>query len=383
MFGGGGSGGAPELPRIVQLGLSRPTRSLPRRGRPLPFLVSVHEEASAVTFAADVSLSPMDEEALIGLVDELGLWSQGLALTPSTARSAVDEVSRLLVGLVFTDEVAAYLDQLRPSALLLGVDETLLNLPWELLGAQQHEWALDIPLGRVVSTRVRPAPRRDPIEEDRTVRILVIENPSEDLSATEAEVAAIEELAGPMGPATIEVVVLRGAEATGDGVREAVRDGTFDIVHFAGHGRFDDRRPGTSALVLVDGELRADDVLDLPWAKPPYLVYNAACESARGARGRRLVSAERRSAGLPAAFLATGVQGYLGHFFPVEETAAAEISRTFYPALFGLRNVGLAVSEARRSVRSRFDDRVDLASFGLTYFGDSGGAQRADLHTAA
>ena len=263
--------------------------------------------------------------------------------------------------------------------MLLGVDETVLNLPWELIGATGDELAMTVPFGRVVSTTVQPRPRRDPLSEDRTVRILLVENPTDDLAATEAEVKAVTGLAGERPPITVEVELLQGPDATKAKLADAVRDGSIDLLHFAGHARFDDQRPGTSALLLHDGELTADDVLKLPWAAPPYLVFNSACESARSGRGRRLVSRNDQAAGLPAAALAAGVQGYLGHFFPVDDHAAATIAGTFYEALFSLQNVGRAVQEARRSVRARFDETADLSSFGLAYFGDAGGADRGDL----
>jgi CHAT domain-containing protein len=112
-------------------------------------------------------------------------------------------------------------------------------------------------------------------------------------------------------------------------------------------------------------------------------VFNSACESARGGGGRRLVARNRRTAGLPAAALAAGVQGYLGHFFPVQDRAAGVIAGTFYEALFRRRNVGAAVQEARLAVRGRYDEGADLSAFGLVYFGDAGGAERGDVAMAA
>jgi CHAT domain-containing protein len=378
MFGGFGGGGAP-LPRIVQVSITRPSRALPAKGAALPFVVSIHEEASAVSWRRDVTIDGDDEALLVEGVDALGRWSQGLDLTEAKVRKLVGDIGTRLWKVALGESGADHLSSLAPTAILLGVDETVLNLPWELIGATRDELALAVPFGRVVSTAVRPRTRRDPLSEDRTVRILLVENPSDDLSATEAEVEAVVRLAGERPPVTVEVEQLRGTDATKAQLADAVRDGSIDLLHFAGHARFDDRRPGTSGLLLHDGELTADDVLELPWASPPYLMFNSACESARSGRGRRLVSRSRQSAGLPAAALAAGVQGYLGHFFPVDDHAAGAIAGTFYEALFGIRNVGRAVQEARRAVRSRYDDAAELSSFGLTYFGDAGGADRGDL----
>lgn len=383
IFGESGVSGSHTIPRIVTLGVNRPVKSLPRRGDDLPFRITVHEEGAPLTWVTDTSLPADAEAAVLDGTAALARFSQGQDLTRRSARRTAVEVGRIMSDLVLGHGVRAALDDLSPSAIHLEIDETVLDLPWELIGADDHELALDVPVGRLVSSRVRPRPRRDPLAEDKVVRILVVENPTGDLAATTAEVDAIQSLAGRHGAATAEITVLENHRATRAGFDHAVRRGAFDMVHFAGHARFDSHRPGASALYFADGEtLRADDVASIPWASPPYVVFNSACESGRGARNRRLVSRTGSAAGLPAAFLAAGIQGYLGHFFAVDDGAASTVARTFYEALFRTENVGRSVTEARRSVRDRFEDRSDLACFGLTYFGDAGGAERADLAEA-
>ncbi len=66
--------------------------------------------------------------------------------------------------------------------------------------------------------------------------------------------------------------------------------------------------------------------------------------------GQRLISNERHGNGLAAAFLACGVYGYAGYFWPVTETGAGIYATTFYRSLFERENVGLAFLEARQRV---------------------------------
>ena len=84
----------------------------------------------------------------------------------------------------------------------------------------------------------------------------------------------------------------------------------------------------------------------------------------------------------PAGFLARGVQAYIGHFWPVGDINAAIFARRFYEVLFGARNIGEAVCEARRAVSGAFEERSDLTAVGAVFFGDSGTAERADLAMA-
>jgi len=153
------------------------------------------------------------------------------------------------------------------------------------------------------------------------------------------------------------------------------------VIHFAGHGRFDDARPTDGAVVLADGVFTDEQVMKLRWERPPFLVINSSCESARAAAGHRVVS-ESRSNGLAAAFLGRGVEAYLGHYFFVDDGAAAEFSETFYRTLLERRNVGTAVQASRERSLDRYGSDTDLTGFGAVFFGDAGTAERRDLATA-
>ena len=83
------------------------------------------------------------------------------------------------------------LEGIVPTAVLLNVDETILNLPWELIGADGDAISQQTPFGRLVTTRVIPRPGRDPLKEDNVVRILAVANPTLDLAAGEREVIAL------------------------------------------------------------------------------------------------------------------------------------------------------------------------------------------------
>ena len=98
----------------------------------------------------------------------------------------------------------------------------------------------------------------------------------------------------------------RGTKPRTAALLEKVGGTRYDIVHFSGHGGFAAERPGDSGLLLADGPLLTRDILDLPWAAPPYLAITSACWSARAAAGRRLGGGRRGSNGVAAAFLSAG-----------------------------------------------------------------------------
>ena len=272
---------------------------------------------------------------------------------------------------------------MQPSAVLVDVDETILNLPWELMHGTNGPMTTDVPVGRVVATRTVPHPERDPMKQDREVRILAVADPTADLALARAEVAALRTLEGGAGGYTIHVDVLEGPKATIKRFRDRISKTDHDILHFAGHAKFAPARPGQSVLHFADGVIRADEVLTLPWPSPPGIVFASACESAGAARGAPLVGRRRNANGLAAAFLSAGVAGYLGYLWPVSDEGAGIVAETFYRSLFEQENVGVGVLRARHEAGRAGAAALDLTAFSLVFYGDAGGEHRRDLAQAA
>lgn len=377
------AGHGAEQPRVVQLHVSRYTRTLPRSKEPLEFLVGLHVEGTAIAWQHNVTMERSVERELLETIDGLRRWSAGVGLTRNSALAAGADVGGVLRDVFLGPRGTGLLDGLDRTALLLVVDETILHLPWEMTLDGHEEPLVLRPFGRVVTTRLLPPTGRDPITENPTVRILAVENPTEDLGSTERVMATIEGLREWSTDLSIEVTTLARKQATRNGLREAVAGQDYDIVHFAGHGDFDTDAPSDGAVRLADGSFGDDEVLTLDWARPPFLVVNGSCESARSGSGVRIVSNRRRSNGLAAAFLSRGVEAYLGHYFLVEDASAAEFSEAFYASLLRHRNVGQAIQEARERALGRWREAGDLTGLGAVFFGDAGTAQRRDLATAA
>ena len=278
-------GGGKAVPHVVVLSINRAAAS----GR--EFIVGIHEEGTALNWCRRVDLRADTEAFLLRAVRDLHRWSLGESgLTVNQAQRLAARLGQTLYSSFVGRPGTEVLRRVVPTAVMLLVDETLLSLPWELMPGPDGRWRDDVPLGRIVTTGTVPARGRDPKDEDPVVRLLVVANPTGDLDAADMESEAIVGLAGTHGDVKVEVTCLTAGQATRSGFRAAVKDRDFDVIHVAGHGAFSEASPGESALVLADGQLRGDDVARLAWAAPPYIVFNSACESARAARGRRLVS---------------------------------------------------------------------------------------------
>ncbi len=381
MFGGYRKGEA-EMPRVIHISLARYRRELPQPGEALEFLVAIHEEGMGITWQQNVTVDPATEAFLVEATNDLLLWSVNRALTPKKAAQRARELGARLYQTFVGAEGEKVLGAITPTAILLDVDETVLNLPWKLIAAPTGPLPLATPFGRLVTTRMILRQGRDPLQEDQVVRILAVANPTSDLAASEAEIAALQELQGPHGPFRVEVDVLTRDQATRAHFAQKLAAGDYDMLHFGGHGFLDRDTPGLSILRFADGDLTADEVLELPWKKPPYFVFNSACESGRGVGGQRLVSAEGQTNGLAAAFLAAGVYGYAGYFWPVTEAGASIFARTFYQHLFLRENVGLAFLEARQRAIRELGEVGDLAGYSAILYGDAASKHRRDLAMA-
>ena len=374
--------GQEQLPRVLHVSVARYRRDLPKPGESLRFLISIHEEGTGITWQQNVTVDPESERYFLETTQDLYLWSLNAALTPKGAQDRVLGLGRRLYETFIGPDGKVVLETIVPTAVLLNVDETILNLPWELIGAEGDAISQRTPFGRLVTTRVLPRPGRDPLKEDNVVRILAIANPTLDLAAGEREIVALRELEGDKGGFRIEVSVITREKATRGAFAEVLANGDYDILHFSGHGSFDPAAPETSAIRFSDGMLTADDVLDLKWKAPPYLVFNSACESGRAAGGKRLVSNESHSNGLAAAFIAAGASAYAGYFWPVTETGASLFTKAFYRTLFQRENVGLAFLEARKYVVRELGEVADLTGYSAVLYGDAASKHRRDLAMA-
>jgi hypothetical protein len=382
VIGGYGPAGGEALPRILQISIARYQRALPKKGAPLEFLVSIHEEGTGVTFQRNARVSPEAERKLLDATAELYLWSVKLGSTPDRAALLAHQVGEELRRIFVGESGDEFLADVKATTILLGVDETVLNLPWELMTSNTGVSMLEIPFGRIVTTRQVPERRRDPLTQDRTVRVLLVVNPTSDLGATASELEAVMTLESGTDKYKVKVDVLEQADATKKRFKEAVATSDYDIIHFAGHASFNPSSPERSALRFADGRLEADEIHTLDWPDAPGFVFNSACGSGRAGGGRRLVGKKNRANGLAAAFLAAGVGGYAGYFWPVTDVGASLFAHTFYEAAFRHENIGLGFMEARQETFQQLGDKKDLTCFSAVLFGDAAAGERQDLMRA-
>ena len=281
------------------------------------------------------------------------------------------------LGRTLEDERQSVLEE-GPGAtphLQLQIPLELMSYPWELLH-HRGEWLGErFAMGRQVFMQTGLA-RRVPARRQGCVRPLVIGDPLFDPGINYRQLPGArneaEQVAGWFERAARDVGSIIDfnrerdtrihTRLTGAALRGLLRDGHYDIVHFAGHGVFrgDDRE--TSAWIVSDGELWALEIRNTlaEHPAPPWLVFANACEA--GMDGGRLERHYQGNVfGLATAFINQGVAAYVGPLWPIDDLLAQHIALEFYQQLLSeRRTLGEALRRAKVSARATaYRDRSD------------------------
>jgi hypothetical protein len=297
------------------------------------------------------------------------------ALTASTDQDAthrLQEIGHDLFRLMIPDRLKAEIRRHAETPLMIITNDGV--LPWEMLYDTEFI-ALSRPVARMLVGRAAQlrSPTLEPRTRDPRVALVASTGPGGMLGAAIREVDQIQAgLRATWGDTVVVDLFVSGAErpACGEQFDRLLKSGDYDIIHYAGHARFDSLRPRQSALLLDDDEpCTADKIEQLLDGSP--LVFLNACETARMSQqgGRPGGTGEGDpTEGLVGAFLYGGALACIGSMWPVADTVAARFAIRFYAAAFEGQSLGDAMRTARIETRRRYPHDPSWASFVL--YGD-------------
>ncbi|KAJ7874412.1 CHAT domain-containing protein, partial [Mycena leptocephala] len=122
------------------------------------------------------------------------------------------------------------------------------------------------------------------------------------------------------------VVCLEGQQATVNAVKKQLQDCSW--LHLACHGKQDLVKPTKSHLVLYDGTLELETILQMPLSNAE-VVFLAACQTAMGAS--ELIN---ESFHLGGGFIAAGFRGAIGTMWSMNDQDGPEVAEVVYSHLF-------------------------------------------------
>lgn len=292
-------------------------------------------------------------------------------------------VGQQLYDLVVPQHVKA---ELRTKGLFLeiGIDEELLDYPWELMHDGENYLCEKHFLGRFVNVAFRSIPlNHEPIagatNELGELAVLIVSVPRpqprpggetyEHLPNAEKETEAI--VAVLDGVPGVTVNLLQGKDATYDDVYTALKSGKYQIVHFTGHANFNDADPQRSGLVLFNRDMTTGPLASFFGQNPPILCFINACETGKSGVPAASPTWKRRYNiyGVARAFLETGSY-LLGSRWKLSDDAGRSFATTFYDSLFKKgESLGRAVMEARAACKSTAADN-DFGWASYVLYGD-------------
>lgn len=229
-------------------------------------------------------------------------------------------------------------------------------VPWELAWSPFREefLALDpqTPLVRYIDS-IHPRRSMDVAPPLRV--LLVAANPDQDLDLEE-ERRAVLDAVGDSSVLEIEVL----AEPTLESLKLRLEDGDFEVLHFMGHGGFDDSggflvfesaEGGQHAVTdrVLESVLRAEGTLRL--------VVLASCEGAQLSRAEDTEGLYGAAARLTRRGLAV-----VGMQFVISDRAAACFSSAFYRSLMRGELLEEAVTHGRRELFHEDEHSLEWAS---------------------
>jgi CHAT domain-containing protein len=231
----------------------------------------------------------------------------------------------------------------------LGTDEVLVNYPWELMYDDEDFLCLKHYVGRYVNTTKIGPPRMQAAAgatEWDTIGVLVISVPGPPgapfLPGAKAETDALMSLFAGMPHVTQQV--LRHPDATFVNVKNELRSGRYQIVHFCGHATFNPQDPRSSAILLQDYHFTAGQILT--HLRSAVLCVVNACQTAQQAA--EAWNTELNNFSLGRAFMEADSY-LLGSRWKLSDQAAPKFAIAFYKALLkDWKPVGEAVQTARK-----------------------------------
>ena len=279
-----------------------------------------------------------------------------------------------LARLLLADEVITVLQTVGDRHLIVVHDAGASRVPWETLCVNGHFPASAAGLSRqYLADNLSVAKWLEERRQHTMLNLLLIVNPTGDLSGAEAEGKRIRELFGS-SPA-VKIVQRHGQNAKRTTLLADFRSGQYDIIHYAGHAFFDPVSPERSGILCHNRQvLSGADLVGL--GNLPSLVFFNACEAGRIRRGTEKKKNElaipkrvERTVSLAEAFLRGGIANYLGTYWPVGDEAAEKFASSFYTELLQGQSIGQALQKGRNAVQDlQSVDWADYIHYGNPYF---------------
>lgn len=363
-----------ETPPIQELDITYSKQLLPparktKKQRP-PDLLPEGDPENRITIerAGDVfRFSAMGADAVIPVreVEVQSAFANSAAERLMTAEVEGEQkkYGSLLYTYLIPQDFHQLIDSDRPLTLIL--DRQTASFPWEMASFTGPRGTTylgpNLKLTRQFRTMLSSAPGVPP-PLNRNLKALVIADPAPEpeyqLPGARSEGRMVVDVLNrfkQQGSLDIEIVERIGAtECDPVEILALILNENFDLIHFAGHGIFDEQNPNRSGWVF--GKDCIMSPLEIFRARRvPRLVFANACFSAVTTRDKTSTADQlnRQLAGMVEAFFERGIQNYLGSGWPVGDQPGVEFAETFYENALAGETLGDSIAAGRTRILSQ------------------------------
>lgn len=340
------------------------------KGLARSFETNRQAEAAPDTGSANVSETPQTELREFDPIEILSEQRAESALNISNlpANDLIRILGTLMYRLVLPESMLEYFER-NTQLPSINITTNDLELPWELMHYNNRFLCLERPIARMPmgsSFRYFDKAPRDSIRRF----LLIYADPDENLPLAQNEILRIQKRLQDEWGEHVVIDTLLGKQASSALLNNALIEDYYDIIHYAGHARFDKSNPELSSLLLHGHEpFYAQKIRRLTAGRP--LIFLNACESGQTANEEEAQQTifehglKTQAEGLAAAAVYGGAVGCIGSIWPVYDDAAADFAVQFYNHLIEGHMIGEAMRKARIFIRQQYPEQVTWASFVL------------------
>jgi tetratricopeptide (TPR) repeat protein len=263
-------------------------------------------------------------------------------------RGAAETLFELLLPNPYKDEAREETD------LVLILDEATSRFPWELLAERSRRAAEPFATraGLIRQLKTREGEFRPVVRAPQDRYALVVGDPPSDLPELPGAQREAEAVRQMLGMSAYEVTA--AIRSDGWTIVKSLFARDYQILHLAGHGRYDADRPEESGMVIGEGLVLNAGVLRQLRVVPPFVFINC-CHlgtiDERDERGERQDFA-RLAASISSELIRMGVRAIVAAGWAVEDHLATLFARELYAALLSGKRFGDAVLHARREAHA-------------------------------
>jgi ActR/RegA family two-component response regulator len=242
-----------------------------------------------------------------------------------------------------------------------------LSIPLEFIQTNQGHLVLQHPVTRMVSnvgTSINViSPEWLAMAQELNI-LLIASNTIPSIPGVDSEIKAVADYLESQRIIPVRVKVIPTEQATYDVVRQELTRSKYDIVHYAGHGIYDEDLPEDSSIHFWSNQnksgkivsMRAPELAELLNVSATRFLYLSCCF---GGLTASLPKPNDDFLGLADAVIQAGIPSVLGFRAPVSDKGGMELSKAFYEGLLECGHLAVALWHARRHLA--ISDRDDPA----------------------